>query len=105
MNLLRRANDELGARFDLSSFKHEALYDSHEGRIEMRLVSLRDQRVPMAGELIDFGRGEPITTEYSYKYRLDHLQELFSRGGWNPVRTWTDKKNWFSVNCLTLDAA
>ena len=80
MNLLRRANDELGARFDLSSFKHEALYDSHEGRIEMRLVSLRDQRVQMAGEHIDFARGEPITTEYSYKYRLDDLQKLFSRG-------------------------
>ncbi|HEY3779766.1 MAG TPA: L-histidine N(alpha)-methyltransferase, partial [Fimbriimonadaceae bacterium] len=44
-NLLTRINRELGANFDLSSFEHEAPYDPETGRVEMRLVSMKDQTV------------------------------------------------------------
>ena len=105
LNLLRRANEELEADFDLNLFEHHAIYDSACGRIEMRLVSQRDQQVRVAGRTFDFERGEFITTEYSYKYRLADFQALSSRAGWEPVKSWTDKNNWFSVNYFSLGAA
>src|SRR5256885_13906957 len=69
LNLLHRANREIGADFDLAQFRHRAIYDQTNGRIEMHLVSQRRQHVVVAGEEIYFDKGEAITTEYSYKYR------------------------------------
>ena len=37
-------------------------------RIEMRLVSRCQHQVVAAGEQFEFGEGERLTTEYSYKY-------------------------------------
>ena len=100
LNLLRRANDELGANFILGQFRHRAIYDAARGRIEMHLVSRCQQRVVIAGKQIDFHRGERLTTEYSYKYRVNGFCELSSASGWQVQRTWTDKQRWFSVHYL-----
>ena len=48
-NILRRINRELGADFDLDAFAHHAPYNAERGRIEMHLVSLKDQVVRLAG--------------------------------------------------------
>ena len=45
LNLLARINRELGGYFDLDAFRHEAIYNPRDGRIEMHLVSRRDQDV------------------------------------------------------------
>ena len=45
LNLLARINRELGGNFDLDAFRHEAIYNPREGRIEMHLESMRDQEV------------------------------------------------------------
>ncbi len=45
LNLLARANRELGADFALDRFAHEARYRADIGRVEMHLVSLADQAV------------------------------------------------------------
>src|ERR1700716_3692114 len=45
LNLLARINRELGADFDLSRFRHEAVWNSTERRIEMHLRSTRRQPV------------------------------------------------------------
>ena len=44
-NLLARINRELGGDFDLSRFKHVALYNAGERRIEMHLRSMENQTV------------------------------------------------------------
>jgi dimethylhistidine N-methyltransferase len=49
LNLLVRINRELGANFDLRAFKHRAVYNARDGRIEMHLVSLREQSVRIRG--------------------------------------------------------
>src|SRR6185436_15956721 len=67
LNLLVRINRELGANFDLRAFKHRAVYNARQGRIEMHLVSLRDQSVRIRGRRILFRAGESIHTENSYK--------------------------------------
>ena len=48
-NLLRRINDELGGTFDLDSFAHRALWNPQKSRIEMHLVSTRQQLVRIVG--------------------------------------------------------
>jgi dimethylhistidine N-methyltransferase len=49
LNLLARANRELGADFILECWKHRAIYNEREGRIEMHLVSEKDQVVHLGG--------------------------------------------------------
>jgi len=102
LNVLRRLNAELDANFDLASFRHEAIYDEARGRIEMRLVSVRAQRVTVAGYAIDFRAGEPIITEYSRKYAQDEFEALACSTGLEPVCAWRDPDALFSVQYLTV---
>ena len=97
LNLLVRANRELGAEFDLSAFEHLALYNAHDGRIEMHLKSVKDQTVSIAGERFTFAEGETIHTENSYKYAVSEFQALAAEAGWNGHQVWTDAEDLFSV--------
>ncbi|MBC7797867.1 MAG: L-histidine N(alpha)-methyltransferase, partial [Pyrinomonadaceae bacterium] len=47
LNLLARLNRELNADFDLRNFRHKAIYNDVEGRIEMHLESLTTQIVTL----------------------------------------------------------
>lgn len=89
-NLLVRLNREAGATFDLSAFRHEARWNDAESRIEMHLVSLRDQAASVAGVGLRFAEGETIHTENSYKYTPDRLLALARAAGWVPQRQWAD---------------
>jgi len=75
-------NRELGADFDLSAFRHRAIYNRDMHRIEMHLDSLRDQTVtiPGVGE-VKFSRGESIRTELSCKYDRRGVDSMFRRAG------------------------
>lgn len=101
LNVLRRLNSELDADFELAKFRHKAVYDKVEGRIEMRLISTCAQRVNIAGQDIEFGAGEFIITEYSHKYSLDEFRALASKAGFTPVRSWVDDERLFSLHYLS----
>lgn len=101
LNLLARANRELGADFDLASFAHEACYDEDHGRIEMHLRSLKAQTVNIGTCAFTFGEGETIHTENSYKYTMDEFRLLARAAGFEPLRGWTDSGNRFSVHLLS----
>jgi L-histidine Nalpha-methyltransferase len=103
LNVLRRLNAELGANFDLAAFSHRAVYDETEGRIEMRLVSEREQSVTVAGVAIPFRSGEHIITEYSHKYSLEEFQALAASAGLVASRAWVDDQRLFSVHYLVPD--
>ncbi len=100
LNLLARANRELGARFKVSAFRHHAVYNERAARIEMHLVSRKAQRVPVSGKEFHFAAGESIVTEHSYKYALDQFHQLAAQAGFRMVRCWTDPAQWFSVHYL-----
>jgi dimethylhistidine N-methyltransferase len=100
LNLLTRINRELGANFDLTTFSHEAFYNSERHRIEMHLASKKRQKVRVAGRVIDFRAGETIHTENSYKYTLESFGALARGAGWTPAAVWTDAKGYFSVQAL-----
>ena len=100
LNLLVRINRELGGTFDVDAFRHDAIYNPREGRIEMHLESTRNQEVRIAGRRIRFRSGERIHTENSYKYSISQFQELARSADWQPHRVWTDEGNLFSVHEL-----
>ncbi len=100
LNLLHRINREVEHSFDLSSFRHEAIYDPREGRIEMHLVSRADQSVTICGRRFRFSAGETIHTENSYKYTVGEFQDLARSAGWTPSRVWSDAECLFSVHEL-----
>ncbi len=100
LNLLVRLNREMGATFEVARFAHSAVYNEHEQRIEMYLVSLDDQSVEITGRDIRFAKGERIHTENSYKYTVAQFQALASRAGWHGHQVWTDPDNLFSVHEL-----
>jgi dimethylhistidine N-methyltransferase len=102
LNVLARLNRELGADFDLQSFRHRAVYDEEMGRIEMRLVSTRPQQARVAGTQIDFAKDEYIITEYSHKYSVEEFRTLARRAGFRPVQVWCDDERLFSVHFLTV---
>jgi dimethylhistidine N-methyltransferase len=98
-NLLIRINRELGADFDVTAFAHRAIWNDREQRVEMHLVSQRDQDVYLAaaGVRIRFAAGEPIWTESSYKYSVDGLQRLGSTHGFTVTKQWIDDEAKFAL--------
>jgi dimethylhistidine N-methyltransferase len=97
-NILGRINRELGGHFDLGAFAHRAFYDAQNGKIEMHLVSTREQTVRIDGLGLElaFAEGETIHTESSYKHDRATLAALASAAGFTIERTWTDSRGWFA---------
>lgn len=100
LNLLARANRDLGADFDLSAFAHEARWNPRASRIEMHLRALKDQTAHLAGRTFDFAAGETIHTESSYKFTRQSLRDLAEAAGWSVGEIWTDPKDWFALTLL-----
>ena len=100
LNLLARINREIGPAFDLDAFRHEAIYNARDGRIEMHLVSVKDQTVSIEDRRFHFRQGETIHTENSYKYTVRQFQDLARAADWLPSRVWTDVDALFSVHEL-----
>ncbi len=101
-NLLVRINRELGGNFRLDQFGHYAFYNPAEGRVEMHLISLKDQRVRIGDVEISFTLGESIWTENSYKHTIEDFASLATKAGLTVKRVWTDPQQFFSVQYLTV---
>jgi len=99
-NLLVRANRELDADFDLDAFAHYAFYNPRERRIEMHLMSLKDQDVTVLGRTFRVAQGETIHTENSYKYTLQGFRALAHQAGFAPRQVWCDADGLFSLHWL-----
>lgn len=98
-NILRHINRELDADFNLDKFRHKAIYNEEEGRIEMHLVSDLEHKVTIAGEQFMLKKGESIHTENSYKYSLETFKALVNN--WFSIeKVWTDENNYFSLQYL-----
>jgi L-histidine N-alpha-methyltransferase len=99
-NLLARINRELGGHFNLDQFQHRAVYSESEGRVEMYLISARDQEVAI-DELklvVPFTAREKVHTENSYKYSPVEIEALAQAAGLTLERQWFDPQRRFSLN-------
>jgi dimethylhistidine N-methyltransferase len=101
LNLLARINRELGADFDLHRWRHYAFYNPAEGRIEMHLVSMGEQKVALGKHRFHFASGETIHTESSYKYSLDGFRDLAAKAGFRSGKVWTDRRGLFALHGLS----
>lgn len=100
LNLLERANREIGSDFDRSAFTHRAVWNSGEGRIEMHLVSTRPQVVRIDGRAFLFEAGETLHTENSYKFTAAGFEALAASAGWKLGRSWITPPPEFAVFVL-----
>ncbi len=95
LNLLSRINKELDANFDLSKFKHHAVYDPASGECRSYLLSLEKQQVTIAGQTFCFDLWEAIHTEISKKYSIDEIHELASATGFKIKSDLKDSNHFF----------
>jgi dimethylhistidine N-methyltransferase len=100
VNALRHLNRELGTDFDLEAFEHTALWVEDQSRIEMHLVSKREQDVHVGDETVHIGKGEHLTTEFCHKYTLEAFADLAATAGLSVSRVWMDPQKKFSVQLL-----
>jgi L-histidine N-alpha-methyltransferase len=100
LNALRHLNRELGADFDVDAFEHSALWIEGLSRIEMHLVSKRDQEVHFGEETVKFQRGEHLRTECCHKYTLEGFAQLAAAADLDVTHVWTDSEQKFSVQML-----
>jgi len=97
LNLLHRMNNELGANFDLTRFKHYQSYNPENGEARSYLISLADQDVYIAEleETFHFDYAEYIHVEISKKYNLGELEHLAQTVGYQVKQHFTDCKSYF----------
>jgi dimethylhistidine N-methyltransferase len=99
-NLLARVNRELGGDFDLSAFRHRAVYNEQAGRVEMYLVSALAQKVKIdhLGLEVSFAEDEAIHTENSYKYSPEEIESLATAANLDMERAWLDSDRRFQLS-------
>ncbi len=99
LNLLRHLNRRFEGTFDLARFSHRAFWNEAASRIEMHLVSARRQRVTLRrlGLEFAFGAGETLRTEISRKFTVGSMIETVARHGFEPLKRWSDPREWFCV--------
>jgi dimethylhistidine N-methyltransferase len=100
LNLLHRLAAEPDVAVDPGAFEHEAVWNDAHSRIEMRLVAQRPTDIRVGEERFRFETGQYIRSECSYKHTLDGFAQLAA--GWEVQRIWTDPRQWFSVQYLTV---
>jgi dimethylhistidine N-methyltransferase len=97
LNLLRHVNALLGTDFDTRQWRHVALYDERESRIEMHLQAREALTVRWPGGERGFADGERLHTENSYKYRPADFESMLRDAGFGELQRWTDDREWFAV--------
>ena len=101
LNALRHMNRELGADFDLDAFEHTALWVENQSRIEMHLVSKRDQVVHVGDEDVRIEQAASTCAPSS----ATSTRSKASRNSRPPPasavsRVWMDPAKKFSVQLL-----
>jgi dimethylhistidine N-methyltransferase len=100
LNALEHLNRRLGTDFDPSGFRHRAVWNASESRIEMHLVSRHRQLVRVGDALVSFAEDEPLVSEYSHKYTPQTFAAQARAAGWRIGQAWTDPRRWFTVQLL-----
>ena len=97
LNVLLHLNRLIGSDFRLREWRHIALYNSAQSRIEMHLEARAALTVNWPGAERRFAAGERIHTESSYKYTPDGFGALLAAAGFSGQRRWHDPRHWFAV--------
>ena len=101
LNLLHRANRELGANFKVDKFKHYASYNPENGEARSYIIAKEemDVEVKALSKCFHFKANEYIHTEISKKYDLQELEDLAAEFSFEIKEHFTDSNKDF-VNSL-----
>ena len=102
LNLIDRIRSEFGVAISSEDFEHLAFFNKEKSRIEMHLVSKKNQTLHLDDEKIVTGQGEHIITEYSYKYTPEAFEKILSASGFEIQERWSDEKEYFEVCYATV---
>ncbi len=97
LNVLNHANRLIQADFRIGDWRHVALFDESQSRIEMYLEAREGTRVRWTGGERQFEKGERIHTENSHKYLPESFDKLLLEAGFKTDRFWSDEQGWFGV--------
>ncbi|HWB70496.1 MAG TPA: L-histidine N(alpha)-methyltransferase [Solirubrobacterales bacterium] len=106
-NVLTVLNREFGADFDLEGFEHVARYDAAEARMDIRLRSLSEQTVRLAGLglTVEFAAGEEMRTEISSKFTRERLEGVYAEAGLRLAGWFTDAAGDYALSLARPAAA
>ena len=99
LNLLLHVNRALGSDFSVRDWRHLALFNEADTRIEMHLQARRELTVRWPGAERRFAAGERIHTENSYKYTTERFDALLHSAGFLQTTCWRDEPGGFAVFC------
>ncbi len=97
LNVLNVVNRLAGTDFTPSDWRHVALFNPAESRIEMHLEARRPVRVGWPGGERAFAAGARIHTENSYKTTPTALASLLRAAGFASVNLYTDPADRFAL--------
>jgi dimethylhistidine N-methyltransferase len=95
--VLRHVNELLGSDFAPQLWRHRALYNAGQSRIEMYLEARTAQTVSWPGGERAFAAGERIHTENSYKFTAAGLSTMLEQSGFGGMQCWSDPGQAFLV--------
>jgi L-histidine Nalpha-methyltransferase len=107
-NILTHLNRVLRANFDPTAFRHLALWNAADARIEMHLEALRAQRVHIPANsagpalTLHLQPGDTIHTENSYKFTPATIDALLTDSGFAPTQLLTDPAHLFAVTLASV---
>ena len=97
LNLLNHLNRLLGSDFKPRDWRHVALFNTADSRIEMHLEARVATTVRWPGAERHFAAGERMHTENSCKWAPAAFAALLRDAGFTRVQHWTDAQGWFGV--------
>lgn len=100
LNTLRRLNQEFGFDFDLDQFRHRAVWNERESRVDVYLQSLCSQRVRCShykDQVIDLDKDEEILMGITHKFSTEQIKTVCTNAGFDVERTWTDENKLWTV--------
>ncbi|MCF8151914.1 MAG: L-histidine N(alpha)-methyltransferase [Burkholderiaceae bacterium] len=97
LNVLNHVNRLIDSDFDPGQWRHRAIFNALDSRVEMHLEATLDIQVSWPGAGRRFLRGERIHTENSYKYRIEDFADTLGHAGFRHTDVWTDAARWFAV--------
>ncbi len=99
LNMLKHLNWRFEGNFDVTQFRHVAIYNERDRQIEMYIESLVEQRVALAklDYAVTFQAGERLLSEISRKFDLEALAAELLAYKLNAIEVFTDEKTRFAL--------
>lgn len=104
MNLLSRMAGELGAELQLNDWEHLSFFDKEKGRIRMFLVAKAPTTISLEDHKFQFGTGDWIHTEDSWKFDEQRLRTLAGAAGLEVEKVWGLTRSDFLMAWLVVPA-